>query len=882
MFVSLLAVRGFSAVTVEVKASPTSFYLGESCQVQVVVSGAETDVAEPDVSALSQWADVRSLGQQNQSMSRIVNNNGRIQQSVTVIRIFTYELTPSRPGSFRTGPIRVKADGRDLERTGPAITVQGVDQQDTVLVSLRPSSTSVLVEEPFRLTLSVAIRALPAPYADVEPISPRQLPRISAEFLEIRPSDKDLKRPDINQILSGLTDRDGNKPAFQINNYQSRGIFGGGMSMFRDDDFFADPFQSRALRFRLPVKRITIQDKPYWEYTLELEYTPLKEQTCTFGPLSFKGPVITGADAQRRATLQNIYAVSPSVSVAVVPPPEEGCPDTFVGTVGKNIQASALLDTTVCKVGDPLQLTLEVKGQISLSNLRAPVLSLQTNLTQNFRIYEDSVKVDTLANGKRFQYRVRPMQAGTLEFPPVAISYYDTAKRAYETVWTEPIPIQAQATAQIVTDDTGEDSPRDQNATVREEGRTFRPSGITLSPDGVRTDSLFTRLVKPRLLWMLFFAGPAAAFLVWLLRPLGKGVAWLKGRLRSGGALSQALRSLRTAPDAAAVGHAVRTYLSKRFGVRGGSLTPDDAASVLLRGGIPQELADGCRRALAAVDEAMYRQQSGETATELRDTFAQLLPQIDAGLSSRRSPSPASARTFLSLLLALVCILPATGDTPAPQTEASMRDFLWEQATAQAVRAKTQEEFHQAANTYNRLVQDGVRNAPLFLNLGNTLLLAGDGANAAAAFARAERYAGASPETRLGLASASALVNGAGHGDLPWSRTAFFWHYELPCSARVVAALAGWCLLWLGITLRILLARVRERRRKQAEDGESKTGSDGEFFRSVADTCLVVGTLVAAVFAASVLMTAMHERHDDATWNARVFQTGTWEGGESK
>lgn len=882
MFFSLLAVRGFSAVTVEVKASPTSFYLGESCQVQVVVSGAETDVAEPDVTALSQWADVRSLGQQNQSMSRIVNNNGRVQQSVTVIRIFSYELTPSRSGSFRTGPIRVKADGRNLERTGPAVTVQGVDQQDTVLVSLHPSSTSVLVEEPFRLTLSVAIRALPAPYADVEPISPRQLPRISAEFLEIRPSDKDMKRPDINQILSGLTDRDGNKPSFQINNYQSRGIFSGGLSMFRDDDFFADPFQSRALRFRLPVKRIKVDDKPYWEYTLELEYTPLKEQTCTFGPLSFKGPVITGADEQRRATLQNIYAVSPSVSVAVVPPPEEGCPDTFVGTVGKNIQASAMLDTTVCKVGDPLQLTLEVKGQISLSNLRAPVLSLQTNLTQNFRIYEDSVKVDTLKNGKRFQYRVRPMQAGTLEFPPVAISYYDTVKRAYATVWTEPIPIQAQATAQIVTDDTDKDATRDQATAVHEEGRDFRPSGITLSPDGVRTDSLFTRLVKPRLLWMLFLAGPAVALLVWLLRPFCKGVAWLKGKLRSGGALSQALRTLRTAPDATAIGHAVRTYLSKRFGVRGGSLTPDDAADVLLRNGIPPELAESCRRALAAVDEAMYRRQSGETTTELRDSLAKLLPQIDAGIPSRRTPSK-TTRTILSILLALVWLSPATGDTPAPQTEASMRDFLWEQATAQAVRAKTQEEFQQTANTYNRLVQDGARNAPLFLNLGNTLLLAGDGANAAAAFARAERYAGASPETRLGLASSQALANGSGHGDLPWSRTAFFWHYELPCSARVVAALAGWCLLWLGITLRILLARLRERRqRKRTEEEESRRKSDSEFFRSVADTCLVVGTLVAVVFAASVLMTAMHERHDDATWSARVFQNGSWEGGESK
>ncbi len=183
------------------------------------------------------------------------------------------------------------------------------------------------------------------------------------------------------------------------------------------------------------------------------------------------------------------------------------------------------------------------------------------------------------------------------------------------------------------------------------------------------------------------------------------------------------------------------------------------------------------------------------------------------------------------------------------------RAFLWEQANTQAASATKPEEFLKAANTYNRLVADGVRNGPLFLNLGSTLVLAGDGANAAACFARAERLVGATPETRQGLAAALTLQSGHARADLPWSRTAFVWHYAFPCTMRVLTTLGGWTLFWLGILCRILLKRRKEH----------------AFLRSLSETFMLTGGLIAAVFAASTLMTFTHERHDTATWGSRVF-----------
>ncbi len=198
-----------------------------------------------------------------------------------------------------------------------------------------------------------------------------------------------------------------------------------------------------------------------------------------------------------------------------------------------------------------------------------------------------------------------------------------------------------------------------------------------------------------------------------------------------------------------------------------------------------------------------------------------------------------------------LCLLPAV----TPGADETIRSFLWEQANAQAMTASKPGEYLTVASTYNRLALDGVSNGLLFVNLGNALVMGGDGPNAAAAFNRAERYIGATPETRQGLASALTLQTGRRQSDLPWSRTAFFWHYTFSCPVRTVAALVGWTVFWFGALLLILL----------------RSGARHPLFRSLSETCLVSGGLLTIIFGASVLMTLAQERHDRETWASRVF-----------
>ena len=212
----------------------------------------------------------------------------------------------------------------------------------------------------------------------------------------------------------------------------------------------------------------------------------------------------------------------------------------------------------------------------------------------------------------------------------------------------------------------------------------------------------------------------------------------------------------------------------------------------------------------------------------------------------------------LLLFFSRACVTLFLLSTPF-QTHASedTRVFLWEQANTQASVAHTPEEFLTAANTYNRLVAEGIYNGPIFINLGSVLVMAGDGVNAEAAFSRAERYLGVTPETSHGLIAALALKTGRTRGDLPWSRTAFFWHYTLPCSFRALVTLSGWSLFWLGLFCKILIRK-------------KNTPSP---LKSLAEAFQLTGVLVTLIFGASTLMTLVHERHDKITWEARVFST---------
>jgi len=611
-------------ITLDVQINRTQIYLGESLLINVTVNGADDGLPAPDLSALK--ADVQPLGSQSQSQHVIQIINGHITRNDTQSRLFQFNVKPRASGTFATGPITLMINHHQIQSSGPDVQVTGQESQDFVIAKVLADRESVLVDSPFNITLSVAVAGIPAPNEKFEPIDPSSPPRLACDILS-QAEISGLQTPNLQQLMQGLVTDDPRTPAFQINDYQAQAP-----NFFSNPFAGLDPFHPRPIRFRLEPSPITLNQRAYREYKLTLTYTPRQEGDYTFGPLSFKGPVITGATAQGQPILRQISCVGPAVTVRVVPPPETNRPDCFIGSVGTNLSAHAALDAAICKVGDPLTLTLDIAGAISLGNIRPPMLNLQPNLTADFRIYDDNVESTAIPSGKRFRYRIRPIREGTLEFPPVQVAWYDTAGRAYRTVHTQPIPVQAHANTQLISDSTNAVT---HVTRLTVERTTTTPSAITVVDAGARTEHL---LPATHTMLSSLVAGPLGWLIAWAGLLFHRNRASLSAAHRRNRALPQALAALRAAshaphPDAATVGHVLRAYLTARLGIAGGSLTSGETIALLQTHGVPEATAAACGALLVRLDQSLYRPDTRETETAgvIREAMA-LLPQIASSL----------------------------------------------------------------------------------------------------------------------------------------------------------------------------------------------------------------------------------------------------------
>ena len=839
-------------VSLSVQANRTTIYLGESVQLHVKVNGISDRGIEPRFPGLKE-AELEPLGSQDNSSRSVQIVNGRLSQQVFHGRTFVYRLTPQRAGTFQVGTVEVDVQGQYAAARGPAIQVTGIEQRQDIAVVTEATRETILVGEPFTVTLSIRVAPLPAPNDSFNPIHPNRPPHLQVDFLELEPI-HGLQSPDLKALLEGLVAQGGREATFQINNYRSQGM-GGFMGMG-----FGNMFEPQPIPFRLPSKRIDINGRAFWEYSLSLAYTAQLEGEYTFGPATFKGPFITGGDARGQPILEEVFIVGPAVTVRVVPPPEAGRPECFIGSVGRNLKAEAQIDTALCKVGDPLTLTLDLTGEISLSNLRPPILGLQAGLTNNFRVYGEPHATETLSNGKRFRYRIRPLKSGTLEFPALPVAYFDTESMQYVTVYTLPLPIQARATTQIAAiSEDADDDGETRALTVAEK----LPDGIILSLTG--QPGPHPLALTPRRVMCVFFGPPAGFLLIVLLRAMWRRRhAWSAHR-RGNRALAQARRSFKRArhaavndPAAGAIlgAQAFRAYCSARLAVAADGVTAGDLSALFRTHRIPDDISASIPGPFVELEQLPFRPHAAteENVIDLLNRLLNCLIQIDRHLSKTK-PQPRPLQLMV-LLMGLALLVPSL-------TRASRLDdtFNWDRANQAMAGAQTTAEFLQSARLYNDMILAGTRTGPLFYNLGTALLLAGDARDAEAALVRAERYLGATPEIRTNLKLAIAARTGQPDAALPPSRIFFAWHYFLSLEFRIWLLLSGWLLFWCGLALRLTTQPPASKFKPTPRR------------RAFANLLTGWGCALILLYGSSVAFTFVQEQHDTRFWRDRVFAT---------
>ena len=200
-------------------------------------------------------------------------------------------------------------------------------------------------------------------------------------------------------------------------------------------------FIPQGTRLTMEREQVAADGANVWRYTVRVPVKGEAPGEMLLGPVKVAIP--TRMDffgfVARTAELQ-----SGTARLMVEAPPEKDRPRSFCGAIAQEFGATASLDTNICTAGDPLLLTLEMSGATDAAMVHAPPMSAAFR-NSPFKIDESSLKTETLAASKRFTWRVRAMKAGTVEFPPIEVSWFDAKSRTYRTTRTEPIPIQVKA-----------------------------------------------------------------------------------------------------------------------------------------------------------------------------------------------------------------------------------------------------------------------------------------------------------------------------------------------------------------------------------------------------------------------------------------------------
>ena len=559
-----------SELKINVQANREHMYIGESVLVTVTISGI-SNPPRPDASRIRN-CKIQFRGSHDSSEISLVN--GRFSRKSH--RKYSYELTPNAAGPFTAGPFSVAYAGKTRTVRGPLLQVAGIDRQDWVEITIRASRESVIVDEPFDVTASISIRALEGSFADLHPMDTQQPPGLTIPYLR----DFDgLKGPDLNAAMQKMVISRRDQAGFSVNNIALR-------SSFFPSRFDFDGFSGRRLAtFSLPRRTVTRGGKKDHVYDIKLSYVAKKEGSYTFGPIEYKGPTAVSVAPGGRLVTRPIFTIGPAATVRVVPPPSEGRPASFIGAIGSELDVTAELDAQTCNVGDPLKLTLEVSGDINLDNVTPPILNEQEALTRDFRIYDDTLQSETREGRKFYSYTIRPTRAGTYEFPPVAISYYDVERQAYATVYSEPLPIRAKQTASVGGSDvisTATNRVTEISFASRQDA--LAPPPITMSTDG----SVPMPMTRPALHLWLATSGPCVFGIVLCIKGLAMVTRSRRAgkRRREAGRLATA-RLKRAARENDAheairlVSAAMREYVADTFEVTAAGLTPADSARLL-------------------------------------------------------------------------------------------------------------------------------------------------------------------------------------------------------------------------------------------------------------------------------------------------------------
>jgi hypothetical protein len=557
MSTAVLCIHSLTARAAEVRLrlSSREAYVGAPIVVQLSVddAGAHDVPVLPDIPGVL----VRALGSPSRSTQTTIIN-GRRSQTTSVT--YAWELTPRREGKYEIPAVPVKVDGQTYRTDPVSFVARKSETGDLLFVDVAGAAKRAYVGEALRLTLRVWIR----PYMD------------SRYNVKLTEAD-----------MWGL-----------ISLERSRwGVFGTALE------------ELATRRQRPPGREVLRKDsegveRRYYLYELDHVVRPAKPGVFDPGDVDVVMAYPMGLKESDGFFSMGELALAgtrPLVKRAEVEPidiraiPAAHRPAGFNGAVGRfDISTSALPQNV--SVGEPITLTLTVRGDGNIETLSAPNLANLPELTRDFRVPDEPL-AGVMENGaKVFTVSLRPRHAEVKQIPPIPLVFFDPRLETFVTSRSEAIRLHVTPAETLSMDRVVSAAP---TAVTKPAASSSAPhSSITaedrtVTPALIHRQRLLTggRLVAVMMIPPLTFVGLAAGAR-WRNRRKNTSRQRLAGRL--------AKERLGDASDPAQIASTVIGYIADRLDEPLRNVTGSEALGRLRRKG-------GSARTLAQTTDLLGR-----------------------------------------------------------------------------------------------------------------------------------------------------------------------------------------------------------------------------------------------------------------------------------
>ncbi len=359
--------------------------VGDAAQLHLAFEGTQ-DIPAPSVS-MPQGLSIRYVG----PTSRMSVVNGKTSASVT----HRYLIIPQRAGSFRVGPFNFTIHGTTY--TAPAITLE-------VLAAGTPASAEPTAE------------GGPTP----DQLADRIFVTLETEKDTLYLNEKALLT--VRLYVNQITIRDANFPVFETSGFTIERIGQPQQSQVNQDGLLYNMLKFNLLMF--PTRTGDLALGPAL-----VQCTQIISRNQNSIPDEFFSSFFGSYETNKLELKSN------ALTITVLPFPEEDRPADFRGTVGQ-FSLDAQIAPHRVAFGDPVTLTMQVRGDGNLKTVSTPVLTDAAG----FKTYDPQRK--ETEREIAFEQILVPKDADLTHVPAVQLAYFDPKTRQYKTARAGPFPLE--------------------------------------------------------------------------------------------------------------------------------------------------------------------------------------------------------------------------------------------------------------------------------------------------------------------------------------------------------------------------------------------------------------------------------------------------------